>query len=513
MDMTEADQALSAHGLAVDAWRTHTLLSPTEMGIADRLAIEGGTAGIDLMEAAGKAVADAVCNLYGPDAGTTAILCGPGNNGGDGFVAARILAERGWAVKLGLLGDRSTLTGDAALSAQTYGGTIDPLTTDILEGADIVVDAVFGAGLSRAPDGDAAAVLRSLTGRTVVAVDLPSGVSGADGSVLLNPMYEATRTVSFFRGKPGHWLLPGRMACGTLMLADIGISDRVLDRINPKTAFNGPALWQGELPAPDVFSHKYSRGSVLVVGGAEMVGAAMLAARAAQRGGAGIVTIASPVQQGPIYRLGLESAVVKSIKDTRAFIELLSDRRVDACVVGPGLGLSEPGSMERALAVLRTDCAAVVDADAITLFADGPDVLFDMTGENHVLTPHDGEFARLFPDLAGETDKLVKARTAAARAGCVVLLKGFDTVVAAPDGYAVINSNGSPYLATAGAGDVLAGLIAALMAGGMTPFSAAAAASFMTSDAAHMFGPGLIASDLPDFIPGVLERCRTRNAV
>jgi len=234
----------------------------------------------------------------------------------------------------------------------------------------------------------------------------------------------------------------------------------------------------------------------------------MLSARAAQRGGAGIVTISSPVQQGPLYRIGVESAVVKSVKDTRAFFELLEDSRIGCCVIGPGLGVSEPGSMERCLAVLRAGCPAVIDADAITLFSESSDVLFGLTGPDHVLTPHNGEFARLFPDLASEACKIAKARKAAERAGCVVLLKGFDTVIASPEGFAVINGNGSPNLATAGAGDVLAGLIAAMIAGGMAPFASACAASHLSSVAAQNFGPGLIASDLPDLLPAAIEACR-----
>ena len=497
-------------GLDPIAWRRHALLSVAEMKRADQAAIAAGVPGYNLMRAAGKAVADAAMALGPGTPGTAAVLCGPGNNGGDGFVAARLLAAAGWTVKLGLLGSRDALGGDAAMAAADWAGRVETLAESLLDDADIAVDAIFGAGLNRAPDGDAAAALAALNAKAipVVAVDLPSGLSGDSGRMLDGALARADRTVAFFRGKPGHWLLPGRVHCGEMALADIGIPERVLGEIAPRQALNHPDLWRAVLPSVSPFSHKYSRGHVLIAGGAELIGAACLAARSAMRGGAGIVTVAAPVQQGPLYRLALESAVVRSVKDTRAFIDLFGDARIDAAVVGPGLGLLAPGNHEKIFAALRSSAVVVLDADALTLFADAPDALFDAIQGPTVLTPHDGEFRRLFPDLADNADKLARARAASDRSGAVMLLKGYDTVVAAPDGTAVINASAPETLATAGAGDVLCGLIAALAAGGMPVFAAAAAAVYMHGAAAARFGPGLIASDLPALIPSAIDRAK-----
>ncbi|MDW3207422.1 MAG: NAD(P)H-hydrate dehydratase [Alphaproteobacteria bacterium] len=494
-------------GIDRKAWNRHALLSPTEMGEADRLAIEGGLAGYDLMQAAGNAVFDAVTERF--PIGRVAVLCGPGNNGGDGFVVAERLLRAGWDVRLGLLGDRSALKGDAAQAAADFTGGVEPLTPGILDGADIIVDALFGAGLNREVDGVARATLDAAGDRPIIAVDIPSGVSGSDGCTSGHSTKPSALTVTFFRGKPGHHLLPGRELCGERVLTDIGIPESVLDSILPETAENHPSLWREALPVATPYSHKYSRGCVLITGGAEMIGAACLAARASQRAGAGIVLVASPLQQAPLYKLALESAVVRTMKDTRGFIELLEDPRIGAAVVGPGLGLHSPGGHEKVLAVLRRRCAAILDADALTLFAEAPQSLFDEIQAPTILTPHDGEFTRLFPDLADRAGRLERARAAAVRSGAVVVLKGYDTVVADPSGYAVVNSNAPPELATAGSGDVLSGVIAALAAGGMPPFAAAAAAVYLHGDAASQSPVGLIASDLPDRLPDSIERCRS----
>lgn len=498
-------------GINRQAWHRYALLSPTEMGEADRIAVAGGIDGYDLMRKAGRAVADTITDRYA--VGRAAILCGPGNNGGDGFVVGELLLRDGWKVRLGLLGEVSALKGDAARAARDYSGNVETLSPDLLTDADIVVDALFGAGLNRAVDGVAREVLSAARGRPIVAVDVPSGVSGTDGANLEGRAAQAELTVTFFRGKPGHLLLPGRILCGERILADIGVPDSVLDTLLPETAENHPCLWRESLPVATPYSHKYSRGHVLISGGSDMIGAACLATRAAQRAGAGIVTVAAPVQQAPLYKLALESAVVRSIKDTRGFVTLLEDRRIDAVVIGPGLGIQSPGGHEKVLAVLRRGCAAVLDADALTLFADAPDSLFSEIKAPAILTPHDGEFARLFPDLAVVPDKLKRARAAADRCGAVVVLKGFDTVIADPSGHAVINRNAPPELATAGAGDVLCGIIAAFVAGGMPPFAAASAAVFVHAAAAAQSCAGLIASDLPDRIPEALEQCRTDSGI
>jgi hydroxyethylthiazole kinase-like uncharacterized protein yjeF len=506
--MTDApfDLADSPDGIDPVAWRRHALPTVSEMGEADRAAIAGGVPGIELMRVAGKGVADAVRELAPQGSERVAVLCGPGNNGGDGFVAAALLAEAGYDVRLGLFGDRDRLKGDAALAAEAWTGTIGPFGPDVLADADVVVDAVFGAGLDRPIGSDVADVLATIGDRPVVAVDVPSGVSGDTGARLGAVRDRpAALTVTFFRRKPGHLLLPGRVDAGETRLVDIGIPETVMAELGCRTAANHPDLWRGRLPRPTPYSHKYSRGYVFVVGGAELIGAACLTTRAAQRAGAGMVTVACPPQQAPLYRLALESAVVRSVKDTMGLADLLSDTRIGCGVIGPGLGVLAPGSGEKVLATLRGGHPTVLDADALTLFQDTPETLFELKRAPLVLTPHDGEFARLFPDLAEDPDKVARARAAAARSGAVIVLKGFDTVIADPGGWAVINESAPPTLATAGAGDVLAGMIAAFLAGGMPPFLSACAATYIHGAAAERGGIGLTASDLPDLIPDSIE--------
>lgn len=508
-DTLAQDTLALASGIDARGWADHAILSVAESGRADREAMAAGIEGTALMEAAGRAVADAVCDRVPP--GRVAVLCGPGNNGGDGFVAARHLKRRGWSVRLGLLGAPSDLTGDAAWAAEAWDGDTEPLTPDILDGTETVVDAIFGAGLNRPPEGQAAATLQAVGHRPRICVDVPSGVHGDSGAVLCGAAPGAAlATVTFFRRKPGHFLMPGRDACGAVVLADIGIPESVLERLQPRAAMNHPALWARALPEPQTDGHKFSRGHVLAVGGASMIGAGCLTVRAAQRAGAGMVTCAVPVQQAPLYRLALESAVVRSAKDTRAFRDILEARPVGCSVIGPGLGVMAPGAHEKVLAMLRAPAPAVLDADALSLFAEAPQTLFDQIAGPVLLTPHEGEFARLFPDLTadGTDDKLGRARKAAARSGAVVLLKGRDTVIAAPDGLAVINANAPPDLATAGAGDVLAGTAAGLIAAGMPVFAAACAAAHATGAAAQTIGPGLIASDLPAHLPKILDGFR-----
>lgn len=489
----------------------HALLTTAEMQAADRAAIAAGIAGIDLMEAAGAAVAATLRERFEPD--VVAVLCGPGNNGGDGFVAARRLVEAGWTVRLGLLGERAKLSGDAAAAAARWTGAVEPLSPALLDGAGIVIDALFGAGLNRPPDGAAAETLRAIGDRAVLAVDMPSGIagdSGADLSARADPSHPAPRadaTVTFFRAKPGHFLLPGRIARGDLVVRDIGIPARVLDAIGPRVVRNDPACWHALFPLPTPEQHKYARGHLLVAGGSEMLGASRLAARAAQRVGTGMVTLAAPHQAAPLYRVSLDSAVVRAYRDTKTFIDMAEERRVSAALIGPGLGEGTLAAREKVLAILRTGKPAVLDADALSLFEGGADLLFGTVAGPVLLTPHEGEFHRLFPDLADDPalSKLDRARQAAARAGAVLVFKGFDSVIAAPDGRAAINANAPPTLATAGSGDVLAGLAGGLVAQGMPAFEAGCAACWLHGAAASAFGPGLVADDLPERIPAALR--------
>jgi NAD(P)H-hydrate epimerase len=489
------------------------LLTVSEMAAADRTAIAGGVPGATLMENAGRAVAEQVQARFGR--GTAVVLCGPGNNGGDGFVAARHLRDWGWTVRLGLLGSRDKLTGDAAYHAGLWEGPVEALSSDLLDGADVVVDALFGAGLSRPLEGTPRAVAQALNTRRIptVAVDVPSGITGDDGQVLGEVAVQAACTVTFFRKKPGHLLLPGRQTCGPVVLADIGIPESVLPTAcartdGPATFENGPALFAERWPWRNPGDHKYRFGHALVVGGATATGAGRLACRAALRVGAGLVTAAVPADALAIYALDTAAVITAPLDDAETLDQLLADRRMNALLLGPGAGVGE-ATRSRALRLLATGRAVVLDADALTSFAGTADALAAAAQGPTVLTPHEGEFARLFPDLAG--DKLSRARIAARRTRATVVLKGADTVIAAPDGRAAINANAPADLATAGAGDVLAGLAVGALAQGLPAFEAACAAVWLHGEAAHAHGPGLIADDLPDRVPAALAGLKARD--
>jgi NAD(P)H-hydrate epimerase len=475
------------------------LLTVAQMGEVDRLSVAAGVAIETLMENAGAAVADAIIARWSPR--PVVALCGPGNNGGDGFVAARRLAKAGWPVRLALLGAEDRLTGAARANAVRWNRPIAALAPAVLDGAELVIDAVFGAGLSRALEGAAAETLAAAARLTapIVAVDVPSGLMGDTGEVMGGA--PARLTVTFFRKKPGHLLLPGRLACGETVVAEIGTPPGLLAAVAPRSFENGPGLWRDRFPIPRDGGNKYSRGHALIVGGWPMTGAARMAARAAARAGAGLTTIAAPAVALPVYAAALTSIMVAAVRQPDDFAALLADPRMNAFLIGPGAGVGEE-TRARALALLATGRATLLDADAITSFRDDPAALDRAVRGPCVLTPHDGEFQRVF-DPAG--DKLTRTRRAAARSGAVIVLKGSDTVIAAPDGRAIVNANAPPTLATGGAGDVLGGFILGLLAQGMMPFDAAAAGVWLHGAAAASFGPGLIAEDLPDLLPGVLR--------
>jgi len=486
------------------------LLTTAEMSEADRLTIAGGTPGMSLMENAGRAVAEATARLQLP---RVVVVAGPGNNGGDGFVAARHLAERGHNVRLCFVGDRSKLKGDAAQAAGRWSGPVEDATPESLANCDALVDALFGAGLDRDVAGLPRAMIEAMnaSGVPIVAVDLPSGVNGTTGAIM-GTAVNASVSVTFFRRKTGHLLLPGRLQCGVVEVVDIGIPHSVLATIKPQTFANAPALWGAAFPRPDSRGHKYSRGHAVVVsGGASTTGAARLAARGALRSGAGLVTIASPREALAINAAESLAVMVRPVDGPAELGEFLGDRRRNAVVLGPGGGVG-PAMREEVLAALSSYAAVVLDADALTSFADHPDALAEAIrkrGGNVVLTPHQGEFSRLFKQIYEDHkshSKLEKTRLAAEFCGAVVVYKGADTVVAVPGRRATIAENGPPSLATAGSGDVLAGIIGGLMAQGMEGFEAASAGVWLHGEAATEFGPGLIAEDLPDMLPRVYRR-------
>jgi NAD(P)H-hydrate epimerase len=487
------------------------LYTIAQMRAADAAAIAAGVPGITLMENAGTAVADVIIENYAP--GKTVVLAGPGNNGGDGFVIARRLSEAGWLVEVALLGSADQLAGDAALARNRWQGPIETLEIPVLDGAVLVVDALFGAGLTRPVEGIVASVLQAANeaGIPIVSVDVPSGIEGDTGAVLgMAP--KAETTVTFHRAKPGHHLLPGREHVGRLVIADIGIPSTVDDGLGIDLFANSPELWRAHWPRRKASGHKYDRGHALVLGGGmASSGAARLAARAALRTGTGLVTVLCPASSLPTYAASLTAVMVRPFSERSSdFQEYLNDSRQNAILLGPGAGVGE-ALCKKVEASLKSGKAAVLDADALTSFAGEPARLFEIFKKNPnvLMTPHEGEFSRLF---GGEGDKLSRARQASAFCGATVLLKGADTVVAGPDGRASILTEAPSTLATAGSGDVLAGIALGLLAQSMPIFDAASAAAWLHAEAARAFGPGLIAEDLADQLPGVFSKLESRLA-
>ena len=486
------------------------LLTTAEMAEADRLAIAGGIPSIELMENAGRAVADAASRMS--KGRRVVVVAGPGNNGGDGYVAARYLANQGLTASVCFVGKRERMKGDGALAAKRWDGRISELSPTALTECDVIIDALFGAGLDRDVEGPArdAIGLMNAAAAPTIAVDLPSGVNGTTGAVM-GCAVNAKLTVTFFRCKPGHFLLPGRLHCGTVEVADIGIPGSVLSRIKPATFANVPALWRDTFPQARVEGHKYNRGhAVIVSGGPSSTGAARLAARGALRAGAGLVTIASPRDALSINAAENLAVMVRPVDGSNELKDFLNDKRRNAITLGPGGGVGAV-LREQVLTALASDAAVVLDADALTSFAGEASTLTRAiaarAGRPVVLTPHEGEFSRLFSAVGAKGhSKLEKARLAAAESGAVLVLKGADTVVAAPDGRAAIAANGPPTLATAGSGDVLAGVVCGLLAQGMPVFEASCAAVWLHGEAAKEFGLGLIAEDLPDMLPRVYGR-------
>lgn len=481
------------------------IISVAQMRAIDSASAASGVPTRALMEAAGQAVAAAIAARFSPR--PTVVLCGPGANGGDGWVAARALAARGWDVWVEALTPVETLTGDAADAAAAWDGPTLPFAAGS-DRAELVVDALFGAGLSRPLEGEAARMAQSLAGapERVVAVDLPSGLAGDTGAQLGEFCFRAGLTVTFVRKKPAHVLLPGRALCGEVVVADIGAPEAVVATQNVSLWENDPRLWAGAFPWPGAQAHKHARGHVIAAsGGFCHTGAARLAARGALRVGAGLVTIASPSEALAENAAHLTAIMLRAADGGPALAACLSG--ADCALLGPAFGLA-PDHEAALVACLETVNRPpyVLDADALTLLAKNPASWSRWLCADDVLTPHPGEFNRLFPDLlAASPSRVEAALTGARRAGCVVLLKGPDTVVACPDGRAAVNTRGSPFLATAGSGDVLAGAIAGLRAQGMPAFEAACAGAWLHGRVGEQFGPGLIAEDLPEIFPHLLN--------
>ncbi len=477
------------------------ILTVSEMTKADQAAIAAGAPGRVLMQRAGEAVFQAILARW--SARPVVVLCGPGNNGGDGYVVAQRLLEAGWPVKVAAMVEAARLKGDAALAAADWTGQTVALTRGALRGAELIVDAIFGAGLSRAPDAGVRDVLRGAEATApIVAVDLPSGLAGDTGQPMTMAP-KAALTVTFHRKKPAHVLEPGHSLCGEVVVADIGLAAPAPRDI--RLTENGTWLWLSRYPWPKIDAHKGDRGRLIVVSGpAHTTGAARLAARAGLRIGAGLVTVATPPESLSVNAAHLTAIMLQPFLNEEE-LQAMAEK-VDAVVIGPAAGVTEETRLN-VLACCRTGAAMIVDADALTIFRDEPDELFSALDRDDVLTPHPGEFERLFPGLlARSACRVVAARVAAEMAGCVVVLKGSDTVIAGPDGRASINTNGAPWLATAGSGDVLSGLISGLIAQGMDSFEAACAGVWIHAESGRDFGPGLISEDLPELVPALLRK-------
>ncbi|KZL21842.1 Bifunctional NAD(P)H-hydrate repair enzyme Nnr [Pseudovibrio axinellae] len=495
----------------------YELLTPLQMKKADRLTIEGGTSGLTLMHNAGKVVLEALQEILYPHS-RILVLCGPGNNGGDGFVVAQLASDEGFDVRVALVCDPAALTGDAELAYDEMSLDLTSLENmrslmEEVSDDDVIVDALFGAGLSRPLDYEILQLVQRINASSAqcVAIDLPSGVSGKSGEVQGEAVH-ADITVTFFRAKPGHYLFPGRAHCGEIIIEQIGLEDDVLSKVGPTAFYNCDKIW-GDIPdMPAVAGHKYNRGHTLVVSGPKFAtGASRLAARAAQRAGSGLVSIVAREQAAHVHAAHLNSIMICLADRIADFERILEDQRLNCVVIGPAVGVGRE-TQERVVQCLLDERGVVIDADALMSFEPKPEILFEyiaqaQTGARVVLTPHEEEFRRLFPDLNEATStacKVERVQQAAARAGAVVVLKGADTVIADPAGAVAINASGTPWLASAGTGDVLAGIIGGYLAQGLSAYQAAAKGVWVHGRAAEYAGDGLIAEEVIDHIPDVI---------
>lgn len=471
----------------------------------DTAAMSMGISGIQLMENAGTAVVQEIIKRWCPC--KVYVLCGPGNNGGDGFVIARLLREAGYGVTLAFLSDIKQLKGDAALAAKKWNSKTESIELKTLKNSNLVIDAIFGAGLNRSLSKFLTKIVKQVneTGIPCVSVDVPSGVDGDSGQVF-DVAIQATLCVTFCRRKPAHLLLPGRVLAGETVVVDIGIPEGAFSGLANQLSENDPSNWLSNYPWPKLGDHKYNRGHALVIGGKAInSGAPRLGARAALRIGAGLVTILAPKSSLDIYASQLTAIMLGSLQDLEIHLE---DKRKNAVLIGPGFGVGA-GTRKIVIDVLRTGKTCILDADALTSFKNQPKTLFNSIHPKVVLTPHQGEFRALFgSNTKNMQSKVGQAQEAARCSGAFVIYKGPDTVIAAPDGRAVINTNASPNLATAGSGDVLAGFVLGLAAQGMELFEASAAAVWLHGAISKQLGTGLISEDLADAIPHELKHLR-----
>lgn len=476
------------------------IITPQEMTAAEQAVFAAGTDSFEVMTRAGTAVAEFLHARW-PE-GKVQVLCGPGGNGGDGFVAAVRLAKLWRKVEVFCSVDIMSLTGDAAKAAALWEGEVHPLDAAVQAPHDLVLDALFGGGLSRPLDGIAAELAQR--GGRVISVDVPSGIDGLAARPL-GPCFRAEGTMTFAGLRPAHVLQPAASFCGLVAAADIGVPV-------PTSAFeNSPMLWAPIMPRPGQAVYKHQRGHLKVISGpAPATGAARLSATAGLRVGAGLVTVLSPPGAVATNASHLTAVMLQAFNGTEDLESAAATAQV--IVIGPAAGIT-PATRANVEVLLKSDARVLLDADALTVFDSAPKSLFKRLRPDDIMTPHVGEFRRLFGDIGEpEVNKIETARRAAREAGCVMLLKGADTVIAAPDGRAIVNIHATPWLATAGSGDVLAGLIAGLMAQGMPTFEAAAMAAWLHGEAGRRVGAGLVSEDLERQIPAILGALHSGKA-
>ena len=489
----------------------HTLLDTQQSREVDRFTIEQGVAGATLMEAAGKQLATVLTEYIGTPleaGGVVIILCGPGNNGGDGFVAAKYLDQLGYLVSLRCTILPSELKGDAKKAAQAWSGEVEAISTKGFKDAAAIVDCLFGTGLKRPIENDLESLVKAVNASEafVLSADVPSGLC-ADTGKPLGECIEADATVTFAFKKQGQVIVPGRYFCGgnaNIHIANIGVSPDALGHIKATVHENIPSLWGQCFPYSGPQTHKYGRGHMLVLGGKEpTLGASRLASLAGLRVGAGLVTLAAPTETYAVQASALMDVMVRRFDSAFGFMGIVNDPRIRAVLVGPGAGRGEK-TFDLVKQVGAKKKSLVLDADALASLVDRVDIISQLKSPEVILTPHEGEFAKLFPSLNFQENRLDAVTQAAEQTNAIVVLKGVSTIVAAPDGRASISANAPSWLSVGGTGDVLSGMICGLITQGMPAFEAASAGVWIHGEAGMAAGRGLIASDLLDVIPKVL---------
>lgn len=462
----------------------------------ERQVIEGGSSVVELMDRAASGIVEEILSHF--TVRPTLILCGPGNNGGDAYAVALKLIEKGWPV------EAMDIVGSSSEAAQHYKRLYKkpflPFSTHDLDHFDLLIDGIFGIGLKRELPQEIQAFIHNVNVRRipVVSIDMPTGVDSDTGDVRGASLH-AKLTITFNYRKPAHLLYPGKLSCGDVILKDIGLGQSP----NPNILVNHPELWFDDFPIPNPLDHKYHRGHALLLGGEEYTGATQLASLAARRAGAGLVSIACSEKTHSIYALSAPGTLTKIVRDSKGWVEVLKDVRKNAFLLGPGL---EPTAVarERVLAALATKRPVILDAGALNAFApENIKTLFSACHDQVIFTPHEGEFKEIFGSLGGS--KIERTLQAARQSGAMIYLKGADSVIASPAGQILLQENAPPWLATAGTGDVLAGMILGFLAQGVKPLQACGVASWVHGESAQQAGFGMIAEDLLDHLQEALQ--------